>query len=66
VPNTGAGYISDTSANDFKVNFFLRNDLISYFTLDYDFNSKYGLAASYRIDGSSRFIEETNGIISGL
>ncbi|RTY68928.1 MULTISPECIES: SusC/RagA family TonB-linked outer membrane protein [unclassified Flavobacterium] len=63
VPNTGAGYISDTSANDFYVPTIsasqLRNDLISYFTtFDYDFNSKYGLVASYRIDGSSRFIEE--------
>ncbi|RTZ03864.1 SusC/RagA family TonB-linked outer membrane protein [Flavobacterium bomense] len=63
VPNTGAGYISDTSANDFYVPTIsasqLRNDLISYFTtFDYDFNSRYGLVASYRIDGSSRFIEE--------
>ena len=63
VPNTGAGYIGDTSANDFYVPQIsalqLRNDLISYFTtFDYDFNNKYGLVASYRIDGSSRFIEE--------
>ena len=63
VPNTGAGYIGDTSANDFYVPSIsasqLRNDLISYFTtFDYDFNSRYGLVASYRIDGSSRFIEE--------
>lgn len=63
VPNTGEGYIRDTSANDFYVPGIsassLRNDLISYFTtFDYDFNRKYGFAASYRIDGSSRFIEE--------
>jgi len=63
VPDTGSGYIGDTSANDFYVPTVsaasLRNDLVSYFTtFDYDFNSKYGLAASYRIDGSSRFIAE--------
>jgi hypothetical protein len=44
----------------------LRNDLISYFTtLDYDFNSKYGLAASYRMEVVD-LLKKTNGIISGL
>ena len=63
VPNTGAGYIGDTSANDFYVPQIsatqLRNDIISYFgSFDYDFNSKYGFVASYRVDGSSRFIKK--------
>ncbi|MGZ9676616.1 SusC/RagA family TonB-linked outer membrane protein [Flavobacterium sp. GNP001] len=63
VPNTGAGYVGDTSANDFNVPAVsalqLRNDLISYFgTVDYDYKKMFGLVASYRIDGSSRFIKE--------
>ena len=63
VPNTGAGYVGDTSANDFNVPTVsasqLRNDLISYFgTVDYDFKKTFGLVGSYRIDGSSRFIKE--------
>lgn len=63
VPNTGAGYISDSSANDFNVPTVaasqLRNDLISYFgTFDYDYNKLIGVVASYRIDGSSRFVKE--------
>jgi TonB-linked SusC/RagA family outer membrane protein len=63
VPNTGAGYVGDTSANDFNVPAVsalnLRNDLISYFgTVDYDFKRTFGLVGSYRIDGSSRFIKE--------
>lgn len=63
VPNTGAGYIVDQGTNDFYVPTIsalqLRNDLISYFAgFDYDFNNKYGVAASYRIDGSSRFVKE--------
>jgi TonB-linked SusC/RagA family outer membrane protein len=62
VPNTGAGYAGDTGANDFNVPIVsasnLRNDLISYFgSFDYDFKSKYGIVASVRRDGSSRFIE---------
>lgn len=66
VPNTGAGYVTDntTGTNDFYVptnvtNLNLRNDLISYFsTFDYDFNDKYGIVASFRRDGSSRFLSE--------
>jgi TonB-dependent starch-binding outer membrane protein SusC len=63
VPNTGAGYIGDTSANDFYVPQIsasrLRNDLIAYFgTVDYDYNKIFGLVGSYRIDGSSRFIKD--------
>ena len=61
VPNTGAGYAADTAANDWYVPQIsasqLRNDLISYFgSIDYDFNSKYGVVGSVRRDGSSRFI----------
>ena len=63
VPNTGSGYIGDTSTNDFHVPQIsagqLRNDLISYFgSFDYDYNKKYGVVASIRRDGSSRFIGE--------
>jgi TonB-dependent starch-binding outer membrane protein SusC len=64
VPNTGGlGYAVDTGANDFYVPTVaaskLRNDLISYFgSLDYDYNKKYGVVASYRLDGSSRFIKD--------
>jgi TonB-linked SusC/RagA family outer membrane protein len=63
VPNTGAGYVADNSANDFYVPTIsassLRNDLLSYFALvDYDFNSKYGLSGTFRRDGSSRFAED--------
>ena len=65
VPNTGAGYLADTSANDFYVPVVsasqLRVDLISYFaSLDYDFNKKYGVVGSYRRDASSRFLGKTN------
>ncbi len=61
VPDTGVGYIPDNALNDFRVPSIsagrLRNDLISYFgSLDYDFNKKYGIVGSYRIDGTSRFI----------
>lgn len=61
-PNTGAGYAADTGTNDFYVPQTsasrLRNDLISYFgSFDYDFDKKYGVVASFRRDGSSRFIE---------
>jgi TonB-linked SusC/RagA family outer membrane protein len=63
VPDSGAGYVGDTSANDFNVPAVsalqLRNDLISYFgTVDYDFKKTFGIVGSYRIDGTSRFIEE--------
>ena len=63
VPNTGAGYAADTAANDFYVPSAsvsqLRNDLVSYFgSVDYDYNKKYGILASVRRDGTSRFVEE--------
>ena len=63
VPNTGAGYVADSAANDLYGALIsaseLRNDLISYFgSVDYDFNKKYGVVASLRYDGSSRFIED--------
>ena len=59
--NTGAGYLLDVGTNDFNVPLVsasqLRNDLISYFaSADYDYNKKYGIVGTYRIDGSSRFI----------
>ncbi|MBC7743595.1 MAG: SusC/RagA family TonB-linked outer membrane protein, partial [Flavobacterium sp.] len=60
VPNTGAGWVADTGANDFHVPRIsasqLRVDLISYFgAFDYDYNKKYGFVASVRRDGASRF-----------
>jgi len=63
VPNTGAGYVADQGTNDLYGVIGsaaqLRNDLISYFgSLDYDFNQKYGVVASVRRDGTSRFIED--------
>ncbi len=62
VPNTGAGYAADVSTNDFYVPTAsvsqLRNDLISYFgSADYDYNKKYGVVATMRRDGTSRFTE---------
>jgi TonB-linked SusC/RagA family outer membrane protein len=61
VPDTGAGFAGDVSTNDFYVPVIsvsqLRNDLVSYFgSVDYDYNKKYGVLASVRRDGSSRFI----------
>lgn len=61
VPNTGSGYAVDNGTSDFYVPQIsasqLRNDLISYFgSFDYDFDRKYGLVASLRRDGSSRFV----------
>ena len=65
VPNTGVGYIADntTGTNDFYVPTIsaanVRTDLISYFgSVDYDFNSKFGLVGSYRWDSSSRFLAD--------
>ena len=60
VPNTGAGYIADTAANDFHVPQItasqLRVDIISYFgSFDYDYNKRFGFVASARRDASSRF-----------
>lgn len=61
VPGTGKGYVGDSSANDLYVPTIsamqLRYNLISYFaSIDYDFRKKYGLVASARRDGASRFI----------
>lgn len=63
VPNTGAGYVADQGTNDLYGPTHsasqLRNDLISYFgSVDYDFDKKYGVVASLRRDGTSRFIED--------
>ena len=60
VPNTGAGYVADTGANDFHVPRIqasqVRVDLISYFaSFDYDYNKRFGFVASGRRDSSSRF-----------
>lgn len=66
VPDTGVGYIEDPSgtdgsaASDFYVplisNSRAKVNLISYFgTFDYDFDKRFGIVASYRYDGSSRF-----------
>ena len=61
VPNTGAGYAADLGTNDFYVPNAsvgqLRNDIVSYFgSVDYDYSKKYGVVATVRRDGSSRFI----------
>ena len=63
VPGTGAGYVGDLSSDDSYVPNIsatkLKNNLISYFaTLDYDYDGRYGLTATYRRDGSSRFAED--------
>jgi TonB-dependent starch-binding outer membrane protein SusC len=62
VPNTGAGYVPYNDAtlyvptNLSALN--LRNNLISYFSsVDYDYKNKYGVVASFRRDGSSRFLD---------
>ena len=59
-PGYGAGYILDNSSNDFFVptvgSSKAETGLFSYFgTLDYDYDSKYGVAATIRRDASSRF-----------
>lgn len=61
VPGTGAGFVGDLSTNDFYVPLVsasqLRYNLISYFgSFDYDYNKKYGVVATVRQDGTSRFI----------
>lgn len=60
VPGVGTGYIVDTGTNDFYVPTIsttkVKYNLISYIgSFDYDFDRKYGLVASIRRDGSSRF-----------
>ncbi|ASK30194.1 SusC/RagA family TonB-linked outer membrane protein [Chryseobacterium sp. T16E-39] len=61
VPGTGQGYIGDTDKDDFYVPVVsvsqARYNLISYFgNFDYDYRKKYGLVATARRDGTSRFI----------
>ena len=63
VPGTGAGYVGDSSSNDFYVPTIsssqLRYNLVSYFgSFDYDYSKKYGLVATIRRDGTSRFIDK--------
>ncbi len=69
VPNTGAGYIADTAANDFHVPQIsasnLRVDMISYFgSIDYDFNKKYGVVGTIRSDRTSRFLNSLDSFWS--
>ena len=59
-PGDGAGFIDDNADNDLFVDTVFANKidagLLSYFgTLDYDFDSKYGLSLTYRRDASYRF-----------
>ncbi len=61
VPGAGTGYVRDTAANDWYSAVSsasqLRLNLVSYIgSFDYDFNKKYGVVASIRRDGTSRFI----------
>ncbi|WP_299526392.1 SusC/RagA family TonB-linked outer membrane protein [Winogradskyella sp.] len=60
VPQDGAGFLPDTTDDDARVDTVnaIKRDagLFSYFgTLDYDFDSKYGLNATVRRDASYRF-----------
>ena len=61
VPDTGAGYISPGSNENFNgVRSYtvsrLTNNLISYFGIfDYDFDKRFGLSATIRRDGTSKF-----------
>lgn len=60
VPNTGAGYVADTGANDWYVPTISAGrskvTYISYFgSFDYDFADKYGLVATLRSDKVSYF-----------
>lgn len=59
-PGDGSAFIADNSQNDFFIdtaNANIQNaGLFSYFGyLDYDFDKKYGLSATYRRDASYRF-----------
>ncbi len=63
VPGTGSGYLADIAAHDFYGGRIssskLKYNLISYFgILDYDFDSRFGLSGTYRIDGTSRFAKD--------
>ena len=56
----GSGFVDDNADNDFFVDNVnaerLRAGLLSYFaSLDYDYNSKFGLSATVRRDASFRF-----------
>ncbi len=60
VPGAGTGYITDTGNNDFNVPTVFgsqaRLNLLSFFgSLDYDYDRRYGIVATGRRDGSSRF-----------
>lgn len=59
-PGDGAGFVDDNSSNDFftdQANATIRNaGLFSYFgTLDYDYDTRYGLGGTVRRDASYRF-----------
>ena len=59
-PGNGAGYLVDGAANDFFVPTVgaakLSTGLFSYFaSADYDYDTRFGLAATFRRDASSRF-----------
>lgn len=61
VPGTGTGYITNTAPGYLRAISVgqSRHNLFSYFAnADYDYAGKYGLAATIRYDGSSRFSEE--------
>ena len=63
VPGTGSGYLADIAAHDFYAarisSSKLKYNLISYFgILDYDFDNRFGLSGTYRLDGSSRFAKD--------
>jgi len=63
VPGTGSGYVGDLSTDDVYVPQTsaskLKGSLVSYFgVFDYDYNNRYGLTASIRRDGSSRFDDD--------
>jgi TonB-linked SusC/RagA family outer membrane protein len=59
-PGDGAGFIGDNANDDLFVDTVFANridaGLLSYFgTLDYDYNSTFGLSATFRRDASYRF-----------
>lgn len=60
VPDAGSGYVADNANNDWYVptisNVKSQLTLLSYFgSLDYDYNKTYGVVATIRRDGTSRF-----------
>lgn len=61
-PGAGTGWIADNNSNDFYVPNIsgsrLKSGLFSYFgTVDYDFDSKYGVGVTVRRDASYRFAQ---------